>query len=229
MRCVMNDAAKVTPPAERRLIRVVIVDDHWLERFGLLRLFESARNIAVVGEASSLARAREVMHEQQPDVVIVDSLVPDGNITDFCAELRREHLDIHAVIMSARTDQDTLVDWVTAGATGFILKRSQPELFIAAVQAAAEGRSILDPATTDTVLEWVRNYPGGTVRRDRLSDQQRKILPLIARGMTNRQIADQLYLSEYTVKTYVSGLLKKLHLSRRAEAAAYSARGGLER
>jgi DNA-binding NarL/FixJ family response regulator len=128
-------------------------------------------------------------------------------------------------MLTSFSDEDAVIASILAGASGYVLKQSQPERLIAAVETAAAGGSLLDPAVSDTVLQWMRGAAASIGRpADRLSDQERKILPLIAEGKTNRQIAAELYLSEHTVKTYVSGLLKKLQLARRAEAAAYIAR-----
>jgi two-component system response regulator DevR len=206
-------------------IRLLIVDDHAVVRLGLIHLFERARNVTVVGEAGSVAEALSRVRECHPDVVLMDVRLPDGTGIQACRQIRSEHPGIKVVMLSGFADEDAVVAAIMAGANGYFLKGSDPRALVEAVEAAATGGALLDPAVTDGVLEWMRN--GGHSNANplaRLSEQEQKILPLIALGKTNREIGAMLYLSEYTVKTYVSNLLKKLDLSRRSEAAAYVAR-----
>jgi DNA-binding NarL/FixJ family response regulator len=219
-----------SPRLARRLgvgspIRVVIVDDHAIVRLGLLRLFETARNIQVVAEAGTAAEAIAAVRAQAPDVAIVDVRLPDRSGVEACRQIRSEHPDTRVVVLTSFGDEDAVIASVLAGASGYLLKQTQPEELIAAVEAAACGGSLLDQSATETVLRWMRDGgPAAAQRAPRLSEQQRRILPLIAEGKTNREIGATLFLSEHTVKTYVSSLLKKLRLARRAEAAAYVAR-----
>jgi DNA-binding NarL/FixJ family response regulator len=208
-----------------RPIRLVVVDDQWLVRLGLMRLFEHQQRIAVVGEAATAAEALRTVQRQAPDVLLVNAVLPDATGVEVCRQVCDTMPHTRVILMSSQPDEDALVQSIKAGASGFVLKRSQPESFITAVRDVADGSASLDRAATETILNWMRSgrSTSGEVRHQ-LSDQERRILPLIAEGMTNRQIAARLILSESTVKTYVSGLLKKLHLSRRSEAAAYAAR-----
>ena len=185
-------------------ISVLVVDEHWLVRLALTNLFGKLRHFALVADATTAAGAIAAARTHDPDVVIMDVRLPDGSGIEACRQIRMNNPNTRVVMLTSFSDEDEV---------------------IAAVETAAAGGSLLDPAVSDTVLRWMR---GAAANRghsaDRLSEQERKILPLIAEGKTNRQIGAELYLSEHTVKTYVSSLLKKLRLARRAEAAAYVAR-----
>ena len=207
------------------LITILVVDDHWLVRLGLTNLFSKLRHFAVVAEASTAAEAIAAAHSHSPDVVIMDVRLPDGSGIEACRQIRSDSPGTRVIMLTSFSDEDAVIASILAGASGYLLKQSEPERLIAAVETAAAGGSLLDPAVSDTVVGWMRGAAASASRGgDRLSEQERKILPLIAEGKTNRQIANELYLSEHTVKTYVSSLLKKLQLARRAEAAAYIAR-----
>jgi DNA-binding NarL/FixJ family response regulator len=207
------------------LISVLVVDDHWLVRLGLTNLFTNLRHFELVGDANTAAGAIASARTQAPDVVVMDVRLPDGSGIEACRQIRSDNPKTRVIMRTSFSDEDAVIAAILAGASGYVLKQSEPERLIAAVETAAAGGSLLDPAVSDTVLRWMRGAAATTGRSsDRLSEQERKILPLIAEGKTNRQIAAELYLSEHTVKTYVSGLLKKLQLARRAEAAAYIAR-----
>jgi two-component system response regulator DevR len=207
------------------VISILVVDDHWLVRLGLTNLFGHMRNFALVAEASTAAGAVTAARTHSPDVVIMDVRLPDGSGIEACRQIRSDNAKTRVIMLTSFSDEEAVIASILAGASGYLLKQSEPERLIAAVQTAAACGSLLDPAVSDTVLHWMRGAAAtATHTGDRLSEQERKILPLIAEGKTNRQIAGELYLSEHTVKTYVSSLLKKLQLARRAEAAAYIAR-----
>ena len=206
------------PTGTEEPIRLLIVDDHPVVRLGLVTLFGSARNVAVVGETGSVQEAVSL-------AAATDVRLPDGTGIDACRLIRSEHPEIKVVMLTGFADEEAVIRAVLAGANGFLLKSCSTERLVDAVETAAMGGALLDPEVTDGVLEWMRG--GGQLNSDpltRLSEQERKILPLIALGKTNRQIGEMLYLSEHTVKSYVSSLLKKLELARRSEAAAYVAR-----
>jgi DNA-binding NarL/FixJ family response regulator len=205
-------------------IRVLVVDDHWLVRMGLTTLFTNHRRFAVVAEASTAESAIATSRQHQPDVVIMDVRLPDGNGIDACRQIRSDNPTTRVVMLTSFADEEAVIAAILAGASGYLLKQSAPERLVSAVETAAAGGSLLDPAVTDTVLNWMRGTASSGEPQNRLSEQERKILPLIAEGKTNREIGAELFLSEHTVKTYVSSLLKKLQLARRAEAAAYIAR-----
>src|SRR5688572_21163413 len=207
-------------------IRIMLVDDHNVVRIGLASLFGTVPHFKVVGEASSAAAAVAEARESQPDIVIMDIRLPDGSGVEACREIRSYRSEIRVIMLTSYSDEDAILDSILAGAAGYLLKQIEPSRLIEAVEEVAHGGSLLDPAVTQTVLSWMRRH-GAQDPADplaTLSDHERRILPLIAAGKTNRQIAATLYLSEHTVKTYVSNLLQKLHLTRRAEAAAFIAR-----
>jgi DNA-binding NarL/FixJ family response regulator len=207
------------------VITILVVDDHWLVRLGLTNLFANLRHFALVADASTASGAVEAARTYAPDIVIMDVRLPDGSGIEACRQIRSDNPRTRVIMLTSYADEDAVIAAILAGASGYLLKQSEPERLIAAVSTAAAGGSLLDPAVSDTVLHWMRGAAASATHTgDRLSEQERKILPLIAEGKTNRQIARDRYLSEHTVKTYVSSLLKKLQLARRAEAAAYIAR-----
>src|SRR5579859_182864 len=206
------------------LISILVVDDHWLVRLGLTNLFGKLPQFSVVAAVATAAEAIAAARSHAPNVVIMDVRLPDGSGIEACRQIRSDNAATRVVMLTSFSDADAVISAILAGASGYLLKQSDPERLIAAVETAAAGGSLLDPAVSDTVLHWMRGAASTAQSGDRLSEQERKILPLIAEGKTNRQIAAALYLSEHTVKTYVSSLLKKLQLARRAEAAAYIAR-----
>jgi DNA-binding NarL/FixJ family response regulator len=207
------------------VITILVADDHWLVRLGLTNLFSNLRHFALVGDAATAAGAVVAARIHSPDIVIMDVRLPDGSGIEACRQIRSDNPHIRVIMLTSFSDEDAVIAAILAGSSGYLLKQSEPERLIAAVETAAAGGSLLDPAVSDTVLHWMRGAAASASHTgDRLSEQERKILPLIAEGKTNRQIAGDLYLSEHTVKTYVSSLLKKLQLARRAEAAAYITR-----
>jgi DNA-binding NarL/FixJ family response regulator len=206
-------------------ISVLVVDDHWLVRLGLTNLFAGAPNFGQVTEADTAAGAVAAVRAQAPDVVVMDIRLADGSGVEACRQIHSESPKTRVVVLTSACDEDTVIGAILAGANGYLLKQTDPQRLIAAVEAVAAGGSVLDATVSDTVLHWMRGAAATAGRTgNHLSEHERKILPLIAQGKTNRQIAAELYLSEHTIKTYVSGLLKKLQLARRAEAAAYIAR-----
>ncbi|HEY7060478.1 MAG TPA: response regulator transcription factor [Chloroflexota bacterium] len=207
-------------------VKLLLVDDHRVVRLGLRTLFETAPQFAVVAEAGTVAEAVLAARRSQPDVVVMDVRLPDGSGVEACREIRSERPRTRVLMLTSYSDEDAVVASIMAGAAGYLLKQTDPERLVEATEIVAQGGSLLDPAVTQTVLQWMRRL-GAQAPEDPLiglSEQERKILPLLAEGKTNREIAAQLYLSEHTVKTYVSNILQKLHLSRRAEAAAFIAR-----
>jgi two-component system response regulator DevR len=208
-------------------VRLLLVDDHAVVRMGLAALFGTVPEFRVVGEAASAAEALVQARRHQPDVVLLDVRLPDGSGVGVCRQIRLELPATRVVMLTTYAEDDAVINSVLAGAGGYLLKQTEPERLIEAVWAVARGESLLDPGVTRSVLTWLRRV-GTTPAPDdplaALSEQERRILPLIAEGKTNREIAAALFLSEHTVKTYVSDMLKRLHLHRRAEAAAFIAR-----
>jgi DNA-binding NarL/FixJ family response regulator len=210
----------------REEIRIMLVDDHNVVRLGLTSLFGTVPHFKVVGEASSSAGAVSEARKTLPDVVIMDVRLPDGSGVEACREIRSIRPQTRVIMLTSYSDEDAILDSILAGAAGYLLKQIEPSRLIEAVEEVANGGSLLDPAVTQTVLTWMRRH--GTLDPTdplaTLTEPERRILPLIASGKTNREIATTLYLSEHTVKSYVSNILQKLHLNRRAEAAAFIAR-----
>jgi two-component system, NarL family, response regulator DevR len=212
-------------------IRVLVVDERWLVRLGVSALLRPERNIVEVPQAAAtLPEALCAAREHEPDVVLTDLHVADGGGIEACRRLLAQDPRVRVILWSSYVDEDDVVAAVLAGASGFLRKDCPPERVIEAIHTVATGGSALDMPAVESIVNWIRGPSGATGRsRIRLSEQERRILPLIAAGKTNREIGAELYLTESTVKTYVSHLLKKLHLARRSEAAAYIARKQLAR
>ena len=205
--------------------RVLICDDHEVVREGLRTLLSRRPEIAVVGEAGTMREAIEAAAKANPDVVIMDVRLPDGSGVEACRTIREARPETHVIMLTSYADDDALFASIVAGASGYLLKQTRGQQVVDAIQAVAQGRSLLDPDVTGKVLERVRR---GRAEEDpqiaSLTEQERKVLEQLAEGRTNREIGTTLFLSEKTVKNYVSRILDKLGLSRRAEAAAYMAK-----
>jgi DNA-binding NarL/FixJ family response regulator len=206
------------------MIRVFLLDDHEVVRRGLAMLLGDEPDIEVVGEAGSVAQALARIPALRPDVAVLDVRLPDGDGVTVCREVRSEMDSPPACLMlTSYSDDEALFEAIMAGAAGYLLKQVTGTDLVGAVRRLAAGESLLDPKVTAKVLDRLRKGPEREdPRYAALSDQERKILALIAEGMTNRQIAEQMYLAEKTVKNYVSGLLRKLGMERRTEAAVYA-------
>jgi two-component system response regulator DevR len=214
-----------------RPLRVLIVDDHEVVREGLRSLLNRREGISVVGEAGTVSTAVQEAARLRPDVVIMDVRLPDGSGVEACREIRQENPDAKVIMLTSYADDEAVFASILAGAAGYLLKQTRGQALAEAIEAVAQGSSLLDPAVTQKVLERVRTL-GGRRPDDSLSslsDQEQKILLLIAEGKTNKEIAEEIFLSDKTVKNYVSSILSKLNLRRRAEAAAFIARKGLGR
>ena len=201
------------------MIRVFLLDDHEVVRRGIRDLLESEGDIEVVGEA---ARAEDATHRVpalRPDVAVLDARLPDGSGIDAAREIRSVDSSIRVVILTSFEDDDALFAAIMAGASGYLLKQIDGTDLVDAVRRVAAGQSLLDPAVTMRVLERIRNPKQLPQQLQALTEQERKILDYIADGLTNRQIAAQMFLAEKTIKNYVSSLLAKLGLERRTQAA----------
>ena len=209
-------------------VRLLLIDDHEVLRLGLRTLFDTAGGFRVVGEAGTVAEGIAQARAQRPDVAIVDLRLPDGSGVEACREIRSERPDTRVVVLTSYSDEDAVISSIVSGAAGYLLKQTPPPQLVEAVRTVALGGSLLDPAVTGVVLDRLKRTSSGGAEDPLvvagLSPQERNILPLIAEGKTNREIAEVLVLSERTIKTYVSNILQKLQLSRRSEAAAFSAR-----
>jgi DNA-binding NarL/FixJ family response regulator len=204
--------------------RVFLLDDHEVVRRGLRDLLEGEDDLEVVGEASTADEALDRIPSTRPDVAILDVRLGDGGDgVEVCREIRSRHPEVRCLMLTSFADDEALFAAIMAGAAGYVLKQVRGTDLLNAVRRVGRGESLLDPALTGRVLERLRAEP----EKDELAgltDQERRILELIAEGHTNRQIAETIFLAEKTVKNYVSNLLAKLGMSRRSEAAAYAAR-----
>ena len=205
-------------------IRVFLLDDHEVVRRGLHDLLESEGDIEVVGESGSVKEAIARIPALRPDVAVLDGRLPDGSGIDVCREVRSIDPTIKALILTSYDDDEALFAAILAGAAGYVLKQIAGSDLIDGVRRVAAGQSLLDPTLTARVLERVRKGPEVNEELAALTEQERKILALIAEGLTNRQIGERLFLAEKTVKNYVSSILAKLGLERRTQAAVLAAK-----
>ncbi len=205
-------------------LRVFLVDDHEVVRGGLRTLLEVDGDIEIVGEASTAEEAVTRGVALGPDVAVLDVRLPDGDGIEVCRELKSRLPNLQCLMLTSFADDEALLAAIMAGASGYVLKQIRGNDLLDAVRRVARGESLIDPAMTKRVLDRLRTGPEHDDRIDQLSDQERRVLDLVAEGLTNRQIAERLYLAEKTVKNYVSNMLAKLGMDRRSEAAAYAAR-----
>jgi len=207
-------------------IRVMLVDDHEIVRQGIRAVIEAAGGLTVVAEASGVAEAIDRAKSTLPDVVVMDVRLADGSGIEATREIRAARPETKVVMLTSFADDDALFASIMAGAARYVLKQVRSNDLVRSIRAVAEGQSLLDPAVTGAVLERLRR--GKQLMMDpklaRLSPQEERILSLVADGKTNKEIGEDLKLAEKTVKNYVSAILSKLEVSRRAEAAAYLAR-----
>ena len=206
------------------MIKVFLLDDQEIVRRGVRDLLESAGDIEVVGEAGTAAEAIARVPATRPDVAVLDVRLPDGSGIEVCRDLRADDPELRCLMLTSFTDDEALIDSIVAGAAGYVLKEVRGTDIVDAVRRVAAGQSLLDPQAAARVIERLRNPPQEDERLAALSPQERRILELLAEGMTNRQIAERLYLAEKTIKNYVSNLLLKLGMHRRTEAAVFAAR-----
>ena len=204
--------------------RVFLLDDHEVVRRGLRELFDAEDDLTVVGEASSAEEALSRVPSTRPDVAVLDVRLPDGDGVEVCRDLRSAMPELKCLMLTSFADDEALFSAILAGASGYVLKQIKGGDLVTAVRRVAAGESLLDPSLTRQVMDRLRGEQVEDERLARLTAQERNILELIAEGKTNRQIADELYLAEKTVKNYVSNLLSKMGFSRRTEAAVYAAR-----
>jgi two-component system response regulator DevR len=206
------------------VITVFLLDDHEIVRRGVADLLNAEDDIEVIGEAATQEQAVGRVHALDPDVAILDVRLEEGNGIEACREIRSLHPRTACLILTSFADDEALFHAIMAGAAGFVLKQIRSSELIDAVRRVAAGQSLLDPSVTARVLERIREGPKQDERIARLSRQERQVLELLADGLTNRQIAERLYLAEKTIKNYVTSVLAKLGMARRTEAAVYAAR-----
>lgn len=202
-------------------IRVFLLDDHEIVRRGLADLLSAADDMEVVGEAGTAAEALRRIPAVRPDVALLDGRLPDGSGIDVCRDIRSSHPDIGCLILTSYDDDDALFAAVMAGAAGYLLKEIRGSSLLDSIRQVKAGRSMLDPAVTERVMQRLRAGKEQDPRLAGLTERERDILNLITDGLTNRQIGERLFLAEKTVKNYVSGLLAKLGMQRRTQAAVF--------
>lgn len=205
-------------------IRVFLVDDHEVVRRGVAELLSSEDDIEIAGEAATAETAVGRILATSPDVAVLDVQLPDGSGVEVCREVRSARPDIACLMLTSFAEDEALFEAIMAGAAGFVLKQVKGSELLDSIRRIAAGESLLDPKVTERVLERLRRAPEEDERLKGLTPQERRILELLADGLTNRQIADEMFLAEKTVKNYVSNLLSKMGMSRRTEAAVYAAR-----
>ena len=213
--------AKNKPP-----LRVLLVDDHEVVRDGVRALLQATDDIIVTAEAGSVREAVDEADRARPDVVVMDVRLVDGSGIEATREIRAKHPKTAVIMLTSFADDEALFASIMAGASGYVLKQVKGGELVRAIRTVGKGESLLDPAVTKAVLDRLRK--GKHLLRDeklaRLSPQEERILSAVADGKTNKEIGDELHLAEKTVKNYVSSILSKLEVARRAEAAAYLAR-----
>ncbi|MCT2586658.1 response regulator [Actinophytocola gossypii] len=208
-------------------VRVALIDDHEVVRRGLRDLLDGEPGIEVVAEAGGVEEALVRVGATRPDVVVVDVRLPDGDGVSLCRALREREPAPKCLVLTAFDDKRALVEAIAAGASGYLLKQVRGQDLVDAVREVAAGRSLLDPVTTARVLDRMRRDAESHAEPDELSaltERERKVLELVGEGLTNRQIAERLFLAEKTVKNYVTSVLAKLGMERRTQAVAWFAR-----
>ncbi|MET9726333.1 response regulator transcription factor [Streptomyces zaomyceticus] len=214
------------PEADTRT-RVFLVDDHEVVRRGLRDLIDDEPDMRVVGEASTVDQALARGPALRPDVAVLDVRLPDGDGISVCRELRSRLPELACLMLTSFDDEDALIDAIMAGAAGYVLKQIKGSDLVSAVRTVATGQSMLDPATTARLMRSLRAPEAAKPPEDErlavLSERERSVLDLIGEGLTNREIAKRLYLSEKTVKNHISRLLGKLGVERRVQAAVIAA------
>jgi DNA-binding NarL/FixJ family response regulator len=204
-------------------IRVFLLDDHEVVRRGLKELLEAEGDIEVVGEAGTAEEALGRIPPTKPDVAVLDVRLPDGDGVEVCRTIRSAHPEIACLMLTSFADDEALMAAIMAGAAGYVLKQVRGSDLVDGVRRVGRGESLLEPAVTRRLFERLRTQPAED-ELSALTEQEKRILELIAEGLTNRQIGERMYLAEKTVKNYVSNLLSKLGMERRTEAAADAAR-----
>jgi two-component system response regulator DevR len=204
--------------------RVFLLDDHEMVREGLKVMLEASGRVEVVGESDSAQEAARMIPAIRPDVAILDARLPDGSGIEVCRTIRAIDPELKALILTSYDDDEALFAAIMAGAAGYVLKDVKGHDFLDAIERVAAGQSLIDPALMARVLDRVRNGPQVAPELAGLSEQELKLLALIAEGLTNRQISERMFLAEKTVKNYVSHLLVKLGLERRTQAAVLATR-----
>jgi two-component system, NarL family, response regulator DevR len=197
--------------------RIMIVDDHEVVRLGMRTAFEAEPDLVVVGEASNGAEALAKMAVLDPQLILMDVRMEKMNGIEACREIKSRYPDVYILMLTSYTDDDAVISSILAGASGYLLKHLSRAELLRSIRLVASGQTLIDANVTKQAIERLAQMPGSE-----LTEREREVLTLIARGYTNKQIADTLYVSEKTARNHVSHILEKLGLSRRSEAAAFA-------
>src|SRR5580704_5409302 len=204
-------------------IRIFVLDDHELVRTGLQTLLEGEDDMEVVGQAATAQQGLEQITELQPDVAILDVRLPDGSGIEVCREIRSLYPAVACLMLTSYADDEALFSAIMAGAAGYVLKEIGGSDLIGDIRRVSQGQSLIDTTLSKDIFDRLRKTQKTEARLSSLSAQERRVLDLIAQGRSNRQIAEEIFLAEKTVKNYVSSLLSKLGMQRRTEAGVYAA------
>ena len=205
-----------------KTLTVLVVDDHDIVRKGLTTLICRQQDLSVAGEAGTAAEAVAKASELAPDVVVLDIRLPDASGIEACREIRSQNSNIKVLMLTSYSDEEAVMGSIMAGASGYLLKEIRSQEIVEAIRQVGTGGSLLDPAVTASVLERVRRGKDAD-KLDQLTNQEKRILELVTQGKTNKEISQEINLSDKTVKNYVSNILGKLEVARRSQAAAYVA------
>jgi two-component system response regulator DevR len=205
-------------------LRVFLLDDHDIVRRGVRALLESDDDVEVCGEASTVADAARDIPALLPDVAVLDARLPDGSGIELCERLRISAPGVRSLILTSYDDEEAIVSAIQAGAAGYLLKEVQGDSLLSAVRTIASGQSLIDPAMARRVIQWMEESHHAPSELAGLTDQQLRILELLAEGLTNREIGLRLYLAEKTVKNHVTRILARLGVQRRTQAALLASR-----
>jgi DNA-binding NarL/FixJ family response regulator len=212
----------MSDPAEPT--RVFLLDDHEIVRRGVSELLEREDDLAVVGEAGTAAEALARIPSARPDVAVLDIQLGEGSGIEVCREIRASHPDVHCLMLTSYADDAALLESILAGASGHVLKQIRGNDLVRSIRAAAAGESLVDEQTMSRARERLRHQTDEDPLIGTLTNQERKLLALLAEGLTNREIGERMFLAEKTIKNYVSNLLVKMGMKRRTEAAVYAVR-----
>ncbi|HLU31910.1 MAG TPA: response regulator transcription factor [Acidimicrobiia bacterium] len=204
--------------------RVLIVDDHEIVRRGLAAMLSAHDDIEVVGEASSAEEALRRVGLDEPDVVVMDVRMPERSGIEACRDILSAFSGVKVLMLTSFADEEALMASIMAGASGYVLKRVKGSELVEDIRTVASGGSLLDPTMVERLFDRLRHGAKEDPKLAQLTDQERALVDHIAKGLTNRQIAEEMFLAEKTVKNYVSTVLAKMGMSNRSEAAAYVAR-----